>query len=84
MTIDLGRPENLHPPRKREVAERLARWAEREVYGREVAWRGPRLSSYEIRGGEVVLRFADDGGGLATAGGGTLRGFVMVTSFPAT
>ncbi len=55
VTIDLG--GELHPPRKREVGERLALLALADVYGRGGASQGPVLKSATPRGGRIVLAF---------------------------
>lgn len=55
VTIDLG--GELHPPRKREVGERLARLALAEVYGRGGVSQGPVLKSATPQDGRIVLAF---------------------------
>jgi sialate O-acetylesterase len=66
VTVDL-QGEGIHPPNKVDVGRRLAAWALAEVHGQEVPAKGPSVASHEIRGREVVVRFADAEGGLITA-----------------
>lgn len=62
--IDLGEAEDIHPVRKREVGERLAKLALAGDYGRKLVATGPRFESYKIVGGSIVVRFTDVAGGL--------------------
>lgn len=62
--IDLGEAEDIHPVRKKEVGERLARLAFANDYGRKLVANGPRYESYKIRGGKVVVSFSDVADGL--------------------
>ena len=62
--IDLGEAEDIHPVRKKEVGERLARLAFANDYGRKLVANGPRYESYKIRGGTVVVHFSDVADGL--------------------
>ena len=62
--IDLGEAEDIHPVRKREVGERLARLALSADYGRKLVTTGPRYDSYKIVGSSIVVHFTDVAGGL--------------------
>ncbi|MBQ6953215.1 MAG: 9-O-acetylesterase [Bacteroidales bacterium] len=62
--IDLGEAEDIHPVRKKEVGERLARLAFANDYGRKVVADGPRFESYRVHGSSMVIRFSDVAGGL--------------------
>jgi len=67
-TLDLGERYDIHPRRKREVGERLARAALANSYGRPVHWAGPRLNTVTPDGDGWVLHFrAVDGGLVVTA-----------------
>lgn len=77
VTIDVGDPKNLHPPRKREVGERLALWALRTVYKEPIEYSGPLYEGMEITGSEVRVRFTHVGSGLEAGGGGELQGFAL-------
>ena len=62
--IDLGEAEDIHPVRKKEVGERLARLAFANDYGRKVVADGPRFESYRVHGSNMIIRFSDVAGGL--------------------
>lgn len=80
VTTDVGDDHNIHPARKREVGERLARWALANDYGfRDLVYSGPiyermeredgRLRLYfRYAEGGLVLRPADGGGEFVIAG----------------
>ena len=62
--IDIGEADDVHPVRKQEVGERLARLALANDYGKKVVCNGPRLSHYAISNGSITLTFSDVAGGL--------------------
>ena len=62
--IDIGEAEDIHPVRKREVGERLARLALANDYGKKVIANGPRFAGYTISGNSVKIRFTDVAAGL--------------------
>ncbi len=62
--IDLGEAEDIHPVRKKEVGERLARLAFANDYGKKVVADGPRFESYRVHGSNMIIRFSDMAGGL--------------------
>lgn len=68
--IDLGDAADIHPRRKREVADRLAAWARNTVYGeKSVAWEGPELAAASRENGSMVrLRLTHADGLRATSG----------------
>ena len=68
-------PKDLHPPRKREVGERLARWALGTTYGQNVVYSGPLYESMQAQGNEIRIRFTHTGSGLEARAGGPLKGF---------
>lgn len=68
ITIDLGDPTDIHPVRKREVGERLARLARHRVYGEAVLDRGPELVRASARRGVIELEFKYTGGALRLGG----------------
>jgi sialate O-acetylesterase len=57
VTMDVGNPKDIHPANKRDVGERLARWARAKVYGRDVVWRGPFMTKCTIEGDHVTIEF---------------------------
>ncbi len=74
VTIDVGDPNNLHPPRKEEVGARLALWALGTTYGKNIEFSGPLYAGMKVEGSGVRIRFENTGGGLK-AQGEALRGF---------
>ncbi len=57
VTIDVGDPKNLHPPRKAEIGDRLALWALGTTYERKIVYSGPIYDSMRTSGNEVRIRF---------------------------
>ena len=76
VTIDLGQADDIHPPHKQEVGRRLGLLAERDVYGREVAARGPVIEGVSFEGETAVVELAH-AEGLTTSDGGAVRGFAV-------
>lgn len=76
LAIDVGEANNIHPRNKQTVAERLARVALAETYGRDVIFRGPTLKKMTVDGSTVTLEFANVGHGL-TVKGEDLKGFAL-------
>jgi sialate O-acetylesterase len=76
VTIDVGDPHNLHPPRKAEVGERLALWALGTTYGKKIVYSGPLYDSAKVEGNQIRIHFQSTGSGLE-ARGGTLKGFAI-------
>lgn len=75
VTSDIGDSLDVHPRRKLEVGERLARWALHDVYGRTtLVPSGPLFRSATFRDGAAYVTF-DYGEGLKSADGGPLRTF---------
>lgn len=73
VTIDVGIPDNLHPPHKREVGLRLALLARALVYGEKIEYSGPVFLHAERQSAALRLWF-DHASGLA-AKDGAPRGF---------
>lgn len=68
VTIDTGDPDNIHPPDKKIVGERLALCALAEHYGNEAAWQGPTFQSLRRLPGALELHFDHTDGGLVAKG----------------
>lgn len=64
LAIDLGEAFDIHPPRKQEVAHRLALLAKHRVYGMTVDDTGPTFVSAAREGAAMRVRFANVSGGL--------------------
>jgi len=76
VAIDIGEADDIHPRNKRDVGERLARWALADTYGQAVVRSGPLYDSFAVEGSAIRVRFrhAD---GLATTDGAPPRGFAI-------
>lgn len=74
VSSDRGDSLNVHPIRKKEVGERLARWALHQTYGFDLVPSGPLLRSAEFKEGEALLSF-DYADGLQTSDGEAIRTF---------
>jgi sialate O-acetylesterase len=73
VTIDIGTPDNIHPPDKKTVGERLALAARALAYGEPVEYSGPMLRQVTAEAGGLRVWF-DHARGLV-ARGGEVRGF---------
>jgi sialate O-acetylesterase len=77
VTLDLGEFEDIHPPRKKEVGERLALWALARDYDRQgLTHCGPIYQDMKIVGGKIRLSFDHTGSGLV-AREGRLANFLI-------
>lgn len=75
VSSDRGDSLNVHPTRKREIGERLARWALNKSYGHhQLVPSGPLYLSVTFKDGAAFLSF-DYGEGLHTSDGQPLRTF---------
>jgi sialate O-acetylesterase len=63
-TIDIGTPDNTHPPNKQDVGARLARIAKAKTYGLGGEWSGPVLRAARREGAALRLEFDHRAGGL--------------------
>jgi sialate O-acetylesterase len=66
VSIDLVDPD-IHPPFKRAVGERLARWALADSYGRDLQPSGPLFEKIRIEGNTVFVSFTHSESGLMIA-----------------
>jgi len=58
VTMDLGSSKTIHPPQKKEVADRLLYIALNKTYGlSEIDGTGPMYKSHEIKDGGILLHF---------------------------
>ncbi len=80
--IDIGEAKDIHPRNKLDVGKRLARWALKNQYRKDVEESGPIYKSMKKDGGKIVLSFDHLGGGLVAGGGAAagpsgLKGFAI-------
>ncbi len=65
ITLDIGDRETIHPPKKKEVADRLLYNALNQTYGfNAVDYASPRYDSHEIKDGGILLSFKNAEAGL--------------------
>jgi sialate O-acetylesterase len=76
VATDVGLADKIHPPDKRTVGERLARWALVQVYARPIECSGPLFQSLVIAGGKAVVHFSH-AEGLVLKAEGNLSGFEL-------
>jgi sialate O-acetylesterase len=69
VTIDTGDADNIHPPDKLPVGERLALCALAQHYGEKIPYAGPTFSSVERVPGALRIHFTHTDGGLVAKGG---------------
>lgn len=68
-TMDIGSKNYIHPPKKREVGERLSLWAFANVYGiKGISYSGPLYRSLEIKDNKAIVKFDHADSGLSTNG----------------
>lgn len=72
---DIGAKNDVHPTNKKEVGERLSRWALNKTYGKELLPSGPVPLQATYENGKIIIRFDYCENGLLTADGIALRGF---------
>jgi len=69
VTIDTGDPDNIHPPDKQIVGERLAFCALATHYHEKIPYAGPTFRSLQRMPGALRLRFDNTEGGLVARDG---------------
>lgn len=72
---DLGFRNDVHPTNKKDVGERLARWALHQTYHKDIVPSGPLPLQATYDHGKVIISFQYTGNKLATADDQSLRGF---------
>jgi hypothetical protein len=75
-TIDISRPNNLHPPNKHESGGRLADLVLAEQYGQKRPAYGPRFRQFNLDGPSVRVEL-ERASGLRTRDGRPPRGFAV-------
>ena len=73
VTIDCGDQNQIHPPDKEPVGERLALLAREKVYGQDVVSSSPAFQTSEIRDGSVFVKLTSADGLFFK--GGEAKGF---------
>ena len=80
VTLGLGDAEDIHPQRKMEVGERLALWAKKIAYGKDVVCKGPVFDSVKYSSGEAVVSFRPLKGELKSSDQKEVGGFAVAGS----
>ncbi len=82
VTTDLVPDLNdIHPPRKMEIGDRLALWALAKTYGHDkLVYSGPLYKSAKIEGDKIRVQFDQVGGGLASRNDKPLDSFQIGTA----
>jgi sialate O-acetylesterase len=75
VTMDIGNPADIHPLKKREVGERLARWAFARTYGKGGECSGPLYRSARAEGAALRITFEHAAG--LTSRGAPLRALTI-------
>lgn len=75
VTSDIGAKNNVHPTDKKDVGQRLARWALNKTYGKKVLPSGPLPKEASYKNGKVIITFDYTADGLKTSDGKVVRGF---------
>ncbi|HVU08884.1 MAG TPA: sialate O-acetylesterase [Verrucomicrobiae bacterium] len=68
VTVDTGDADNIHPPDKKIVGERLALCALAETYGEKIPYAGPTYKSVEKISDALKIHFTHTAGGLVVKG----------------
>lgn len=80
VTLGLGDAEDIHPQRKMEVGERLALWANKIAYGKDVVCQGPVFNSVKYSGAEAIVSFRPLKGELKSSDQKEVGGFAVAGS----
>jgi sialate O-acetylesterase len=72
---DIGFKDDVHPTNKKDVGERLARWALNKTYQHNIIPSGPLPLKATFVNGKVIVSFEYMAKGLKTSDGKMLRGF---------
>ncbi|MEN8192133.1 MAG: sialate O-acetylesterase [Bacteroidota bacterium] len=68
VTTDIADTNRIHPPKKREVGERLALWALAKNYNKDIVYSGPIYKSMKIKENKIRLFFEYAESGLLCKG----------------
>lgn len=66
VTMDIGHPTDVHPRKKREVGQRLSKWALAKAYGKKIVYSGPIAEKVQKSGSTLKISFSHTGKGLTT------------------
>jgi sialate O-acetylesterase len=75
--IDIGEGKDIHPKNKRDVSERLARWALAKDYGIKVVYRSPEFKAATFKDNTATVSFDTFGSSLQTFDTQEIKGVVV-------
>ncbi len=75
--IDIGEGKDIHPTNKRDVAERLVRWALAKDYGVKIPYRSPEFKAAAFDGSKATVTLDTFGSSLQTFDVQDARGFAV-------
>ncbi len=75
--IDIGEGKDIHPKNKRDVAERLTRWALAKDYGINVIYRSPEFKAATFKDNTATVSFDTFGSSLQTFDTQEIKGVVV-------
>ncbi|MGQ8336963.1 sialate O-acetylesterase [Sunxiuqinia sp. A32] len=76
VTLDIGKLSTAHPAYKKEVGDRLARFALANEYGQELTTSGPLFKNIEVSGNKLLVEFESK-----SIGSGLVAGETGLTGF---
>ncbi len=77
VTSDIGAKNDVHPTNKRDVGNRLARWALNKTYGEQVVPSGPLPTAATFINGKIIVDFKYAAKGLKTSDDKEIKGFSL-------
>lgn len=77
VTSDIGAKDDVHPTNKKDVGQRLARWALNKTYDKNLLPSGPLPKEAIFKDGKVTITFDYIAKGLRTADGKMVLGFSL-------
>ena len=83
VSTDCGLPNEIHPPLKRPIGERLALAARAKIYGEIIVWSGPVFRRVEFKDGEAIVHFDHVGSGLVAGPPPSFSGEPKASANPA-
>jgi sialate O-acetylesterase len=75
--IDLGEGKDIHPTNKRDVAERLVRWALAKDYGKTISYRSPEFKAAAFTGSKATVTIDTFGSKLSVFDVKEVRGLAV-------
>lgn len=80
VTTDCGDADDIHPPNKQSVGERLAIAARAVAYKEKIVYEGPVYQSFKQKRNKIIIRFAHTGNKLMSKDNAPLTGFTIAAA----